>query len=76
MKLSKLYLDTTKETHRNLWSEPDTKENFKKILPHVRFSSKFLWIGVFHRNFVGFLNVESFVPKGCMQKKTYGNQFL
>jgi hypothetical protein len=63
------HLDTAQEKHRR---EIDTKESFQEVGPHVRIPPKFLWIEPFHRNFVGFQDGQSFVPKGHIGKIPIG----
>ena len=52
--------------------EIDKNEFFTEVGPRIRNPPKFLWNKPFHRNFIGFERVESFVPKGHIGKFPIG----
>uniref|UniRef100_K3Y172 Uncharacterized protein n=1 Tax=Setaria italica TaxID=4555 RepID=K3Y172_SETIT len=47
-------------------------ESFQVTGPHVRFPPKFFWIKSFYKNFEGWENVPSFIPKDNIVKIPIG----
>jgi hypothetical protein len=59
----KEHLDATYEKYRNLRRASDTKETFLEVRLLVRILQNYSEGKTFHRNFMGFARVQSFVPK-------------
>jgi hypothetical protein len=67
--------------HRNEKREIDTKDSFQEVGPLVRNPPKSLWNKLFHRNCIGIVRVQSFVPKDSIGKfpigfKSYKNPLI
>jgi hypothetical protein len=50
------------------------RENFHKVGSHVRNPLKSHYNGSFHKNFIGFVGTQSFVPKGHIENFSIGFQ--
>jgi hypothetical protein len=54
--------------HKNEKRGIDTKDSFQEVGPLVRNPPKSLWNKLFHRNFIGIVRVQYFVPKDSIGK--------